>query len=326
VPYKRERLDRVELKPFRAAIAAGVDSIMSTHIMFPAIDKDFPATLSHKVITGLLREEFGYKGVVITDSMEMKAIADNFGCGEAAVLAVEAGVDIVLACHTLPPQREMREALIRAVKDGRISEERIDQSVARIMALKDKYNLAMRRSVDPSMVSQQLSNPVHKALQMEVARKAVTLVRNQENMVPLDICEKCRVAVVGLHHTVEPMAEALSQIHSNVEVIKVDGNIEDAVNRAKNAAAIIAVTCPKEPWTAPIDEDMQTRLIKKLIASGVPTAVVAVRDPYELRKFPEADTYIACYGYRPPVLEAVVELLLGKTEPCGRLPVSIPGT
>jgi beta-glucosidase-like glycosyl hydrolase len=230
---------------------------MTTHIMFPTIDPEYPATLSKRVITGLLREELGYKGVVTTDCMEMKAIADNFGSGESAVLAVEAGVDLVLACHTLSIQREMHEALLKAVKDGRISEEKIDRSIERIMALKDKYRLESRRTVDTTRVAATLADPDHKALQMEIARRSVTLVRNREDIVPLDVCDKCKIAVVGTHHSVTTFADSLRKYHSNTEVIEVDGSIEEAVRRASEASVVIAVSCPSEPWTKPVDEKLR---------------------------------------------------------------------
>ena len=329
VPYPRERLDEVELKPFKAAITAGVSTIMTTHIVFPALDAERPSTLSHRIITGLLREELGFEGVAVTDCMEMKAIADNFGTPEAAVMAIEAGVDLVLVCHTLSVQREAREAIIKAVKDGRISESRLDESVARIKALKEKYSLESRRRVDPAALASILRRPDHLALQREIAERSVTLVKNEEGMVPLKLVPDERVLVIGLHATVEPLYEAVKEYHENAGLMRIEGGepenaLRSALEAASHADVLIVPTCPKEPWRAPIDQSLQTRLVQSLAGLGKRLIVVAVREPYDLRQFPEVRTYICTYGYRGGSLEAAVELIFGKIEPRGVLPVTIP--
>jgi beta-N-acetylhexosaminidase len=136
IEHGMDRLDRIELVPFRAAIEAGVAAIMTAHILFPALDPDRPATLSPTILTGLLRERLGFDGIVITDDLEMRGVADAWGAPEAAVLAVIAGVDILLCCHTLSTQRAIKQALIEAVNADRISESRIDESWARIQRTK----------------------------------------------------------------------------------------------------------------------------------------------------------------------------------------------
>ncbi|MDH7600948.1 MAG: glycoside hydrolase family 3 N-terminal domain-containing protein [Armatimonadota bacterium] len=329
VPYPRERLDAVELKPFRAAIEAGVGSIMTAHILFPALDSSLPSTLSPRVVTGLLREELGYEGVVVTDCMEMKAIADNFGTPEAAVMAIEAGVDLVLVSHTLSTQRETREAILRAVKDGRISERRIDESVSRIVALKKRFSLAARRQVDPSKIKLVLRCPKHIALQQEIAEKAVTLVRNEEKLIPLRLHDSERVVITGLHPTVEPLSEAVRHRHANTLALRVDSSqgqaaIREVLDCSSNCGAVIVATCPREPWRQPIDLELQNRLIKDLVSAGRKIIAVAVREPYDIRNFPEVKTYICTYGYRGGMLEAAAKLIFGEIEPQGKLPVTIP--
>ena len=132
----------MELVPFRAAIAEGVDAMMSAHIYFPALEPErLPVTLSHAVLTGLLRKELGYEGMIVTDCMEMKAIATHYGTVDAAVMAVEAGADVVLISHTAQLQVEAFEALMNAVKSGRISERRIDESIRRLLTYKMKRGL-----------------------------------------------------------------------------------------------------------------------------------------------------------------------------------------
>jgi beta-N-acetylhexosaminidase len=139
VNHDRDRLEQIELRPFKAAIAAGVGSIISAHIRFTKIDPDLPATLSSAILTGILRRELGFEGLITTDCLEMKGIADHWGPGEAAVLAVEAGADLLLACHTWTTQSTIRDALLAAVESGRIGESRIDESVGRILAAKSRW-------------------------------------------------------------------------------------------------------------------------------------------------------------------------------------------
>lgn len=132
IRHSRDRLDAVELVPFCAAIEAGVAAIMSAHIVFPNLDPDRPATLSPAVLGGLLRDDLGFEGLLITDDLDMRGVADGWGAAEAAVLAVLAGADILLCCHSLEKQRLIRSGLIEAVETGRISRERIEESHARI--------------------------------------------------------------------------------------------------------------------------------------------------------------------------------------------------
>ncbi|MGL5152826.1 MAG: glycoside hydrolase family 3 protein [Clostridium sp.] len=141
LPHDMERLKKVELAPFQKAIDNGVDMLMTAHIMLPALDKEYPATMSKKILTDLLRKDMGYKGVVITDDLEMQAIKNNWGLGEAAIKCVEAGVDIMLVCHTAENQKLVYDSIVQAVQDGKLSEDRIDESVERILTLKGKYNL-----------------------------------------------------------------------------------------------------------------------------------------------------------------------------------------
>ncbi len=135
----RAALDAVELIPFRAAIEAGVAAIMTAHILFPALDPALPATLSPAILSGLLRRELGFNGLIITDDLEMKGVAAHWGAPEAAVLAVEAGADILLCCHEWETQRAIHAALLTAIQTGRLPETRLDQSLARIAAAKTRW-------------------------------------------------------------------------------------------------------------------------------------------------------------------------------------------
>jgi beta-N-acetylhexosaminidase len=144
IDHPLERLQNVELPPFRAAIDAGVGAIMTSHILFPALDADLPASLSPIIVQGLLRGELGYDGIVITDCLEMQGVAAKWGTVEAAVLAVIAGADMVLICHTEAVQRKVQQALVQAVLSGRISELRLDEANRRIGRAKSRFLLRMQ--------------------------------------------------------------------------------------------------------------------------------------------------------------------------------------
>lgn len=136
IPHDRNRLEAVELVPFRVAIQAGLGAVMTSHILFPALDSRLPATLSPAILTGLLRQQMGFDGLIITDDMEMRGITDGWGAPEAAVLAVLAGADILLCCHTWETQAAIRDALVQAVESGRLTEARVEESGKRIAAAK----------------------------------------------------------------------------------------------------------------------------------------------------------------------------------------------
>jgi len=165
ITVDRNRMDSVELVPFRAGIEAGVASIMTAHILFPALDPLRPATMSHEILTGLLREEMGYEGIVITDCLEMKAIADGFGSARGAVEAIKAGADMVLACHTLETQREIRDSILAAVGSGEIPDSLIEASMNRIRDAREGF-VREPPAIDPTP----WLDPAHDALEREIER------------------------------------------------------------------------------------------------------------------------------------------------------------
>ena len=143
LPHDMARLERVEMVPFRSAIDAGIASIMTAHVLFDAIDPDVPATLSRRVVTGLLRERLGFDGLVFTDDFEMQAIADRFEMGEAGVRAIEAGCDQILVCHKSDRQRRVIEALSEAIATGRLSRTCVQRSLNRLQKVLDSFVLGL---------------------------------------------------------------------------------------------------------------------------------------------------------------------------------------
>lgn len=174
VPHDLRRLRDVELRPFLHTIRNGLASIMTAHVLYPELDPKEPATLSKRIVTGLLRESMGFKGLVVTDDMEMAAISDFHKPGEAAVKAIEAGVDLILIGHNEAKQLFAIDAVARAVKQKRISEARIEQSLLRILQVKEKFILPYQ-PVDPVLVKGVVGSSSHKHLLQEIKEKTEAL-------------------------------------------------------------------------------------------------------------------------------------------------------
>lgn len=139
LPHAMERLERVELAPFKAAAKAGIASFMTAHVIFEAVDAKYPATMSREVLTGILRKKLGYDGMVVTDDVEMKAIADNYGVEEAVLLGLNAGVDHFLCCHTAALAHQAIEAIVKAVESGKLSRDILNVATRRFGAVRERY-------------------------------------------------------------------------------------------------------------------------------------------------------------------------------------------
>src|SRR5580704_11067324 len=195
----RQRLDAVELEPFRAAIAAGVDAIMTAHIAVAALEpENEPATVSSKIVTGVLREELGFRGIVVTDAMDMQGLSAMFSTGEAAVRALEAGNDVLL----MPKRAEDAiNGIVAAVQSGRITRQRLDQSVAKVLSAKVQLGLNRKRAVDLDGIADQVDSPEDEERAQQVADHAVTLVNDRKDQLPLRHADNaCLIALSENRH------------------------------------------------------------------------------------------------------------------------------
>lgn len=337
VDHPRERLDQVELVPFRAAIEAGVDSIMTAHVTFPSVDPTpgLPATLSHRTLTGLLREELGHEGLIVTDAMEMQAITANFGIAEAAVRAVEAGADMVLVAWPSDWYDAVRviQALLAAARSGRISEERIDASVERILRLKFDRGLFDAEPPSAAEVAERVGRPEDQALALEIARAAVTVVKDSQGAIPLEPQQIGRVLVVTPQLSDLTQAEERGTSRStlgNVVRQRVPAAQEMVISTNPNATERTQVLAAARSVDTIIigtyrANQNQALLVNDLRRLGKRLIVVALREPYDLLRFPEVPTYVTTYGYLPVHMEALGDVLFGDVPAKGRLPVSLPG-
>lgn len=362
VPHDMERLEAVELKPFQRAIDEGVDMIMTAHVVFPAIDDTMveskiknddgtykkvplPATLSSKVLTGLMREKMGFEGVIVTDALEMKAITDNFGKEESVIRAVKAGSDIALIPTDLDAAYN---SLIKAVEDGEISEDRIDDSVRRIIKLKvDRgiYNpLGETNKIASKGKNKDLEKIVgsnnHKALERVVAQKATTLVKNENDILPFKLEDGKKIVLLApWENRLDIMKESLETLltEKGIEGVEISGfsysNIESLTLEQKEAIDSSDYTIlgsyswnvtsrtPGEYWAPSFALDVVNYTNQK----NKSLAVMAIRNPYDIMYMPDVKGYIAIYGRADgPNIPAGINVIFGEAEPLGKLPVNIP--
>lgn len=331
VPHDRSRLEQVELYPFKEAIKAKVEAIMTAHVSFPAIEPDgIPATLSHAVLTGLLREEMGFSGLIITDCLEMHAISKGIGIPEGAVRAIEAGADCVLVSHRLSEQESAIQAVLNAVQSGRISEERIDASVERILSLKMRNadTWANLPAVDIEEISKEA-----KGLLSEIAGKGITLVQDEKQL-PLYRKESTLVYWPELLKATQvdeawsrsyTLGDALGVRGGLIEEIRIgtelsDEEVEAAVKEASRYKQVVVATYTSESRLP----SGQRKLVEKLRQlESVKLIIASTRNPYDLNDLPQISTYLCCYENTPFYMDALAGVLYGEVVPEGRLPVSL---
>jgi beta-N-acetylhexosaminidase len=331
----RSRLDKVELYPFKKAIEAGVQAIMTAHLQLPALDStpNLPATLSPIIMTGLLREELGFKGLIVTDSMGMAGVTSLYSSQEAALKAVQAGVDIVL----LPPAPdEVIDSLIQAVKLGQISEARILASVRRILEAKARLGLHKARLVKIEALDERVATKENLEVARQLHEKAITLVKNNGRILPLSGLNQ-KIAVFSLssdpdgYFAGRPFVQQVEKRSSSVFSFYADSTtggelIQEAAQKAREADVLIfALFSSLRAGKGSVDlEPKHIELIKQAAANSR-VIVISFGSPYFLRHFPDVDCYLCAYRWTPQIQEAVAEALFGEIDIKGRLPVSLPG-
>lgn len=308
-----------DIPAFRAAIAAGTGEIMAAHIVAPALDPSgAPASLSKPMVTGILRDQLHYNGVVVTDSLGAAAL-EAYPVPQRSVLAVEAGVDELLMPEDLAGSIAAVEA---AVQSGAISEARLEQSVTRILTLKSHLGLFQNSQVDVSKVASTVGTSQQKATMASAAQHGMTLVRNTAHVLPLAANSGKSVLVTGWGATgTQTLATAMAA--RGVTTSRVyTGSAPSAAAIAASVAAAkqndVTVVMTNNAWSDP----GQVSLVQQLQATGKPIVVVAVGAPYELGYLPGTATFLASYGYQPVSLQAISDTVFG-AQPTGHLPVTI---
>lgn len=363
IDVNRARLDRLELIPYRAAIAAGVGSVMVAYIGLPQIDPTvikplprdmiarpsyvtegdeivtenatLPAALSPAVVDGLLKSDLRFDGLVVTDALDMSGLTIYFSQDEAAVRAIEAGADMLI--KPSDPDAAVR-GLRRAVQVGRISEKRIEKSVRRILAVKYDLGLVHKRYTPLDQIDHLLSNSEAVAFAKEVAEHAITLVRNDANLVPIRLQPNSKILNLVITNgddrlsIATPFVREMARRGRHVETVVLDGRsteeeINQAIKQVRGADLTIASLYGRvragESRSADLPEPV-ARALAKLSESNIPLVGISFGNPYLLQSFPQLQTYIIAYGDMPSLQEAAATALLGETDITGRLPITLP--
>lgn len=328
VTYDFNTLDTIHGRPFREAIAAGLDTVMTAHIVVTCLDPDRPATLSPQVIDGYLRANLGFDGVVMTDSMGMAGITSGYGVAQSSVMAIQAGVDML----SLPPDLDTAVNAVRsAVQTGDVSQARLDQAVTRILRLKRQYGLFDNPFVDAQQAPAIVGCEEHWNAELAVAQGAMTLVQNTGGLLPLSLSETDKVLLVTVQSSSATTSDAASrfasfvaQKHPNVQSLSISENPGSSArntvrNAAADAAVVIIATAEADSYSG------QITLVNQLLAIPRPVIAVGLRDPYELAAIPGVTAYLAAYNYRNCGFAAAADAIFGDINPSGRLPVTIPG-
>jgi len=330
LPFARARLDAVELRPFRAAIAAGARLLMTAHVAAPALtgQPDLPATLSRAVMHNLLRKELGYTGLLISDALDMQAITQGSGQIVDVLAAVRAGVDVLLLTADAAVAGSIEAGLRLAQARGLLANRHLRPAAARVRALKQW--LGRQPQPDLSVVG----CAAHRALEAEAARRALTLVRDDAGLLPLRPASGARLAAImprpanltpaDTSAFVAPaLAEALRAFHPAVDeyvVSQAPTAQEIAALREQTAAHDLLVVGTISASMQPAQVD----LVAALLATGKPVVTAALRTPYDLAAYPAAATHVCAYSVQPAALRALAAALFGRAPFTGRLPVSIP--
>jgi beta-N-acetylhexosaminidase len=321
IDLPRERLETVEVVPFKMAVDAGVEAVLVAHIWYPAIEpeQERPASLSRNIITGLLREQLGYNGLVMTDAMDMNAIDYNYSSAQAAVEAVKAGVDIV----TLGPgsglgdQEAAIQGVIDAVRSGEIPEERINQSVTRILDAKARYGILDWQPLDPAGASERVKLAEHEQIINDLFDAGVTVAYDRNDHLPLQPERKIAIAFLG----------SRAQIKNECEVYNPDIRwlgISDAPSSTEIAWAVEAAN-----WADTMVVFTQNAVEipeQQALVNALPqekTVAVAIWSPYDWQTYPNVAAYVATYSPMRPAVPAACAVLFGAIPATGQLPIDL---
>jgi beta-N-acetylhexosaminidase len=336
VPGDRKELEATELVPFRAAIGASVGSVMPGHLAVPAFEPDasVPATTSRNILTGLLRDELKYKGLVVTDAMDMGGVTSRYPPGEAAVRAVEAGADVLL----MPPVPDAAMAgLERAVRSGRMTEKRVDESVRRILQAKSRLGLDRNRLADIEHLDEKFGRPEFAAQAQNIADRGVTLLRDTAHLVPLDATKPLRVLLVSLSadadpypgETIEPeirwRVDSLKALRADLQFANVSTLKLPPTDTYDVAIAALFVRVADRKGNVGFPDE-QRAFVNQMIAAGKPVVVIAFGSPYLIEGFPGAKTWLAEFSTNSVSQVAAVRALFGQVTTQGQIPVTVPGT
>lgn len=332
--FQKERLDNIELIPFKSAIANNVMSVMIAHLSLPSLDREkfVPASLSKKIIEDVLIDELKFPGLVITDALNMAGVIKHFSTDEVALRCVGSGVDLIL----MPQGEEQTISTIEnAVRKGLISEERINRSVRKILNVKKWLKLDVNKFVDVDKISSIVNSDRAKEISQQIADESITLVKNEINLIPFNNAPKQTCLIISLNNGNEKAnsdyflnkfsEKNLFQGTSFYDLMGDVGNTDEILNSAVIYDLIIIPIYAKvkiKTGTVGLPES-QINLINNLISKGKQTIVISFGNPYLIQSFPDVNSYVCAYSDAETSINSVVDSFYGTIKFKGKLPVSI---
>jgi len=319
--FDRARLDAVELVPFRAAIAAGVPAIMSAHIRVPSLDPtpDLPVTLSPLVMTGLLRDQLGFGGLLVTDDLEMGALTRTRSESEAGYQAFGAGADHLLFRFDLSAQLDAHRRLVAGMTGGALTRARVDASLHRIVALKERYGiLSAAEATGPA------GSAADRATADGLARQSITVLRSgglplRGRILVASVAAPDIATLVDQPTLGAVLRDRLPGVTARtISTAPTAADIGALVNAARNADVVVVGTADASAYP-------QQAVLVTALAAVRPTVLVSLRSPYDILAAPSAQGYVCAYTGREPSLRALADVLSGAVAPVGSLPVDLPG-
>jgi beta-N-acetylhexosaminidase len=334
LPFTMERLQSLEFLPFASGIRAGADTVMTAHVALPLLASGdrTPATLSSSLLKDLLREYLNYQGVIISDCLEMEAISGTVGTARGAVLALRAGIDLVLVSHTYALQQTSIHMVHEALRTGELTTAAVAQAAERVLRLKDR-RLSWDTLPASSGVTPGGTTP-HLRLSEQAYRQSITLVRSETGLLPLRLNPSERILAlsqppesvtlaVDLGFPHEYFVECIRERHANTHQLRLDdglGTSAQMLDEELTQADLVIVATINAHLDPP-----QAALMEHILHLGKRIIGVAVSNPYDISVFPQLRTYLVTYEYTRPALAAAVRVLFGESSATGRLPVTIPG-
>lgn len=332
--HEKDHYDAIEFPPFTAAIKAGAMSVMVGHIAVPVFDtaSGIPASVSPRITTDLLRKKLGFSGLIVTDALRMRGVAARYSPGEAAVLALNAGADVVL----MPADIDVAiDAIITAIRRNILTEERLDESVRRILKAKQWAGLDRDRFVDVSKVASVVDTREHRARALEIARKAVTILGNKNSILPLSVVERRKFLDIVISDSEDPRAGR--SFHNslrnrlNADIARIDDRSNDleydsVVASARRADVLVfqfLLTVRSGEMTGFISRK-QKDLVARLAALGKPMIAISFGNPYVMMELPPLEAYVCAYSDAPVMQQAVAEVAFAEEPAVGKLPITIP--
>lgn len=334
--HDRERLDSVELPPFMACITAKVPAVMTAHVEVPALEPEsgIPATLSRRILSDLLRGEMEFQGLIVTDSMGMGAIRKHFGIADAALRAFQAGADILLygADKGASPAdfTAAWDRLVRAVRDGEISMERLDDSVRRILMTKAHFGILAPALPDPAQAAGKTGTGEQRAIVRAMAAKGIIIGRDHDGrelhahpsgpVLPLDANAPALLLWPGM----KPTSMPAGGLPDNIWAMPLPRNpsqadIDHALDTARGYDTVIVFTAKADKRPG------QAALVNALAATSPRLAVASLDTPYDIDAFPDVPCWLLTFSDVPASVSATLDVLFGRIEARGKLPLEIPG-